>query len=341
MTPGMRSGLLTALPRLPVKRIEFASDYVRKALGKIGIPCSAMAVHEGGNTMFGILNAHKPSGITSRGVVNVVQRLVRPTKLGHAGTLDPLASGVLLICLGQATRLIPYLHELPKHYVGHFLLGRTSLTEDVEGEVQELENPPVPTLSDIETAARSMVGQIEQRPPAYSALKVNGRRAYTLARAGKDFELQPRPIVVHALDVLEYAYPRLTLDIVCGSGTYVRSLGRALAERVGSDAVMSGLVRTAIGHFRLEDAVSPANLSLDSLAQTMQSPLTAVQHLPQIQLEEEEVGRICRGQSIERVILSSKDQQWAAVDPQGRLLAILISAGPQTLRPFRCFAPHS
>src|SRR3972149_1595212 len=122
----------------------------------------------------GILNINKPAGLTSRRVVDMVQRLVRPAKVGHAGTLDPLATGVLVVCVGAATRLIEYVQRMPKSYVGTFLLGRQSPTEDVEGHVVELPNPPIPTLEQIHQAASNLTGNIFQRPPAFSALKING-----------------------------------------------------------------------------------------------------------------------------------------------------------------------
>src|SRR5437868_5550844 len=135
--------------------------------------------------MFALLNVNKPAGITSRDVVNRLQRLVRPAKVGHAGTLDPLATGVLVVCLGQATRLIEYVQQMPKTYHGTFLLGRESDTEDIEGDVKELPNAPRPSRAEIDAALPQFVGRIEQRPPAYSALKVGGERAYDKARRGE------------------------------------------------------------------------------------------------------------------------------------------------------------
>ena len=134
--------------------------------------------------LFGLLNVNKPAGVTSRDVVNRVQRLVRPERVGHAGTLDPLATGVLVVCLGPATRLVEYLQRLRKRYRAAFLLGRTSDTEDIEGQVVELAAPPRPTPAQIAAVLPRFLGQIEQVPPAFSALKLAGRRAYELARAG-------------------------------------------------------------------------------------------------------------------------------------------------------------
>src|SRR4051794_35109294 len=157
--------------------------------------------------MFGLLNIDKPAGLTSRDVVNVVQRLVRPHKVGHAGTLDPLATGVLVVAIGPATRLVEYIQRMAKSYRAVFLLGRTSDTEDIEGKVAELPQAPVPNIEQIESATPRFVGMIDQRPPVYSALKVGGRRAYELARRGETIELAPRRVEVHSIDIVRYAYP--------------------------------------------------------------------------------------------------------------------------------------
>ncbi|MFO1021107.1 MAG: tRNA pseudouridine(55) synthase TruB [Planctomycetales bacterium] len=212
----------------------------------------------------GVLNLNKPAGMTSRQVVDRVQILAGDLKVGHAGTLDPLATGVLLVAVGAGTRLISYLQDKPKHYRGEFLLGRESETEDVEGEVHELPNPPIPSREELEQAASQFVGKIQQVPPRFSAKKIGGRRAYKLARRGKEFELEPRTVVIHALQIVEYEYPKLVLDIHCGSGTYVRSLGRDLARQVGTAAVMSNLERTAIGSFDITRGVSPDDLTLEN-----------------------------------------------------------------------------
>ena len=202
----------------------------------------------------GVVVLNKAAGMTSRAAVDVVKRLVQPARTGHAGTLDPLATGVLVVCVGAATRLIDYVQRAAKRYRGTFLLGRSSPSEDVEGPVTLLADAPRPSLDVIQAAAVRLTGEILQRPPAFSALKIGGRRSYDLARAGQMVEHQPRRVTIHGIEVVDYAYPDLVLDIHCGSGTYVRSLGRDLAESLGTSAVMSGLVRTAIGDFTLDTA---------------------------------------------------------------------------------------
>ncbi len=287
--------------------------------------------------MFGLLNLNKPAGVTSRQVVDVVERLVRPARAGHAGTLDPLATGVLLVCVGQATRLIDYLHRLPKTYVGTFLLGRSSPTDDTDGPVSELPAPPIPELAQLEAAVQQFVGRIQQRPPVYSAVRLGGRRAYDLARRGHQPELAPREVEVYRMKVCSYAYPELTLEIQCSSGTYVRSLGRDLAEALGTAAVMSALVRTAIGQFRIEDALPPEKLNADNISDHLLPAAAAVSMLPQLTLTDEEIARLRNGLAIAKPE-APQAEELAGLDAQGRLVALLTTAAPGVIRPLRNFS---
>lgn len=271
--------------------------------------------------MQGLLNLHKPPGVTSRAVVDQVQRLCSSDKAGHAGTLDPLATGVLIVCIGSATRLIEYVQQLPKRYQAEFLLGQESPTEDIAGDVVCRPNDPQPSLSEIEAKLPQFTGKILQRPPIFSALKIDGKRAYDLARRGKDVDLQPRPVEVYSLTITDYAYPRLALDIRCGSGTYVRSLGRDLAESLGTAAVMSQLARTEIGAFRIEEAVDPARLTRSNLASYLLAPLQAVQGLPKVSLTPEEMIDLGHGRPI--TLRGELESEYAAVSPIGDLFALL------------------
>lgn len=289
-------------------------------------------------SVFGLLNLNKPAGMTSRDAINRVQRLLpRRTKIGHAGTLDPLARGVLVAALGPATRLINYVQRMPKSYTGTFLLGRSSPTEDTDGPIHELTDPPVPTREEVVAAAAGFVGRIEQRPPEFSALKVAGRRAYDLARRGEPVELAARPVDMYTLDVVAYDYPELTLEVRCGSGTYIRSLGRDLARSLGTEAVMSALVRTAIGEFTIDEAVDPTVLDAASLGKHLLPALHAVADLPRIVLSDDELAEIRHGRTIAYRSLpaarcpllaaSSSSAEIAAVDGEGRLAAILVPRG--------------
>jgi tRNA pseudouridine55 synthase len=249
-------------------------------------------------------------------------RVVRPAKTGHAGTLDPLARGVLLIGVGQGTRLVEYVQEMPKHYRATFLLGRSSTTEDIEGHVTLLSGANEPSLDALTRAAAELTGDIQQRPPAFSALKVAGRRAYALARAGEAVELVPRSIHVERIQIVRYAYPELCLDVECGSGTYIRSLGRDLAERVGTAAVMSDLVRTAIGPFHVDAAIDPASLGGNDVADCLLAPVLAVRGLmTECLIAEDDIRRLGHGLGIS--LAGAAAERCAAMDVGGRLVAIL------------------
>jgi tRNA pseudouridine55 synthase len=286
--------------------------------------------------MHGLLNLHKPSGVTSRWVVDRVQRLVRPERAGHAGTLDPLASGVLVVAVGWATRLIEHVQRMPKRYTGTFLLGRSSPTEDIDGEVTLLADAQQPTPEQLGKAVRAHTGVIQQRPPAYSAVKVAGRRAYDLARRGREVDLAPRPVEVYRLRVARYEYPELVLDVECGSGTYVRSLGRDIARWLGTEAVMSALVRTAVGDFWLNDAHDLAALSPETLAAWLSPSALAVHGVPRIDVTDDEAVRLRQGQMISRQA-KCEAAEWAAFDSRGRLVALLQPRPDDRLAPSRVF----
>jgi len=286
--------------------------------------------------MWGVINIDKPYDVTSRDVVDHVQRLVRPARAGHAGTLDPLATGVLVVCVGGATRLIEFVQERPKSYVGTFLLGRSSETEDVESPVTELPAAPIPSRDELTAVFPQFLGEILQRPPAYSALKVGGRRAYALARRGEHVELQPRAIVVHRLELVRYEYPELVLQIDCGSGTYVRSLGRDIAAALGTAAVMSALRRTAIGSFTAETACQLHDLTAQTLEDRLLPPVRAVEHLPTVRLSPAQIEEIAHGRAIQAVP-SAPGPYAAAIDASGNLLATLRTIRPGLLSPHRNF----
>jgi tRNA pseudouridine55 synthase len=272
---------------------------------------------------FGVLNVYKPAGLTSRDAVDRVERLVRPAKAGHAGTLDPLATGVLVICVGQATRLIRFVQQMRKRYLATFLLGQSSETDDVEREVVAIPNAVVPTRALIDSTLPQFVGEIQQRPPAHSAIKIAGRRAYKLARKGVNLDLAARTVTIHQLDVLRYEYPELDLDIECGSGTYIRALGRDLGNALGTAAVMSALERTAIGPFCAEDALDLDKFSTENLDWHIRSALIAVEDLPRVTLTDAELIEIRYGRWIVMPRMAESETEWAAVDAADRLVAIL------------------
>ena len=254
-------------------------------------------------TLSGIVNVDKPAGMTSHDVVDAVRRMAGQRKVGHSGTLDPLASGVLLVCLGQATRVVEYLMAGCKSYHATILLGQTTTTYDVEGEVITTGGRTDFSRTEIEAALAGFVGPIEQVPPIYSALKQQGQPLYKLARQGKEVERLPRSVEIYDLELLGWIPPALTVRVTCSPGTYVRSLAHDLGQRLGSGACLCGLVRLRSGRFSLEEAVS-----LERLEEAFQHgqegdyllPLDeALLDLPALVLTQADTKRIIQGQAVE------------------------------------------
>jgi tRNA pseudouridine55 synthase len=245
--------------------------------------------------MFAVLD--KPAGLTSRDAVDHAQTWFPRTKLGHAGTLDPAATGVLVVAVGPtATRLIEYVQRQDKVYRTTFHLGATSTTDDADGEIARYDSPRDPPSRDqVECTLRQFLGTIEQVPPAYSAAKVQGVRAYTKARRGEEVALAPRPVTIHRIDVLRYDYPELDLEITCGKGTYIRSLARDLGQRLGIGGYVSTLRRTRTGPFTLDHAI-PWDTSPDQARSHMLPLLMAITDLPRLELTAAELTRLRQGQ---------------------------------------------
>ncbi len=288
--------------------------------------------------MHGILNINKPPNLSSRDVVNIVQKLIRPVKTGHAGTLDPLAEGVLVIPVGHATKLIEYIQRLPKTYKAKFVLGKTSDTEDTCGVVTDLIDPPQPTREQIEAALPLFQGTVSQVPPIYSALKVQGKRAYDLARQGREVKLEARDVEVYSIKILAYHYPDLWVEIHCGSGTYVRSLGRDLARALGTEAVMAQLTRTAIGDFRIDQAVKPIlGFDLAAVQKNLSPAVRAVQDLPKVTIDQEAVVRLSQGKQIE-IPLPHATGEVAALTDEGDLVAVIKPGKESGWRSVKNFA---
>lgn len=204
----------------------------------------------------GILNIDKPQGFTSHDLVVKVRQASGMRRVGHAGTLDPLATGVLLICFGQATRIADYLMESPKVYRAQVRLGIKTDTGDAEGKVISHSDPSEVTLQEIEGALASFRGRIQQIPPIYSALKKEGVPLYRLARQGVAFEPTPREVEIFRLEVLDWAPPLLEIEVTSSPGTYIRALARDLGDKLGCGAHLSRLVRLACGRFTLEEAAT-------------------------------------------------------------------------------------
>ncbi|MEY3460149.1 MAG: tRNA pseudouridine synthase [Planctomycetota bacterium] len=298
------------------------------------------------SNLFGLLNLNKLVGMTSREVVNRVQRLVRPLKAGHAGTLDPMASGVLLVCIGDATRLVSRLQEFSKTYTAEFLLGRSSDTDDSTGNICIHPEPAVrPTPEQLVEELQQLTGVIAQVPPTFSAVHVGGRRAYQLARRGESPDLQPRDIVVHSIQMHEYSWPKLRLTIECGSGTYIRSIARDLGRKLGCGAVMSELERTRIGPFQIADSLDLDHLSPNTISESLICPLQIVGHLPRYRCVEQDLVDIRCGRQLmidqSRLSVSEELSPGAAVvlsvgDPP-QLIAIAEVAENHRVQPRTVF----
>ncbi len=206
--------------------------------------------------MDGLINLNKPVGITSAKALYRVRSITKVRKSGHAGTLDPAADGVLVLCLGRATKLVEALMDQPKVYRSTARLDVTSATYDAEKELVPVPVDTPPTREAVETAAGHLEGTIEQVPPAFSALKVKGRPAYKLAAEGHDVKLEPRPVQVYWLHVHAYAWPTLDFEMCCGRGTYVRALIRDWGAALGLGGCLMSLTRRAVGRLTVEDAVT-------------------------------------------------------------------------------------
>jgi tRNA pseudouridine55 synthase len=269
----------------------------------------------------GLLNLNKPIGVTSRDVVDLVARPLRKVKVGHAGTLDPLASGVLVVCVGAATRLIEYVQRMPKTYRTRIRLGATSDTLDADGQVVETLDPRIPTESEVLAALATQLGTIDQRPPDFSALKIGGKRAYDLARSGQPVVLAPRPVTIMRVELLSYGWPYLDLEIDCGSGTYIRSIARDVGEALGCGGLIEVLTRTRIGSFTLETALDPDRLDREAIVRSLRSPIEAVSALPRVILTAEQAGAIAQGRPIETEGPHAGGE-FALIGPDGALFAI-------------------
>jgi tRNA pseudouridine55 synthase len=293
--------------------------------------------------MFGLLNLRKPPGPTSHDVVALVRRrLAGEVKVGHTGTLDPFAEGVLVLCLGPATRLAGYVQAQPKRYTAQITLGAVSNTDDPTGQVTAVQAAQPPSEERLREALGTFVGTIEQIPPAHSAVHVAGRRAYKLARAGKNLDLAPRSVVVHRIDVLSYAYPQLDLDISCGGGTYIRALARDIGSALGCGGYCGRLNRTAVGPFTVDQAVAPEDVDP---ARHLLPAVLALGDMPHLTLDASSCLRLAMGQPIR---LSSVDPgtnfapatELAVLNEQEGLVAIGILADDRlTLRPVKVFPP--
>jgi tRNA pseudouridine55 synthase len=286
----------------------------------------------------GFLVIDKPAGITSRRAVDIAAKwLPRKTKIGHTGTLDPLATGVLVLCVGRATRLATFVQEQRKTYVAEIVLGARSLTLDGEGPITPTSDAVPTDRATVECALAEFVGEIEQIPPAFSAVKSGGTRSYALARRGLNRSLPPRPVRIFRIDLLEYAYPALRIEVECGKGTYLRSLARDLGERIDCGGYLASLRRTRVGSFLVDDALPLDSDPKEAVSRLI--PMTAaVSRLPAVWVSQQEAARLRHGNRLRRADPCEGDTV-AVFDESGEFIAVAQNVdGGAILKPSRVFS---
>jgi tRNA pseudouridine55 synthase len=280
--------------------------------------------------------------MTSRDLVNIVSGCINAgvprqerLKVGHAGTLDPLATGVLIVGVGPAVRLMPYFSELSKRYLATFRLGQCSDSGDLEGEIRSHPELRMPDRQAIEASAQQCIGRITQVPPAHSAIWVDGVRAYKRQRSGQTFEMPSRQVQVDSILVTRFEPPEFDADIVCGGGTYIRTLGMDIARGAGTVALMSSLRRVAVGPFRIEDALSVDQIRKGPVVPMLMPTRLAVTNLTQFDVSREDSERLGNGVAVDgpkpetTEPTSSFSQESAAIGPDGHLRAIVYWRGGQ------------
>jgi tRNA pseudouridine55 synthase len=276
------------------------------------------------NAISGVLVIDKPVGMTSHDVVQVVRKGTNIRRAGHTGTLDPRASGVLIVLVGPAVRLSEYVSASDKRYQAVITLGKTTDTYDEDGKQMSAAEVTV-TEEQFETELKTFIGDIEQVPPPYSAVKVQGRKAYEMAREGEEVDLAPRIISVYSLEMLEWAPPEVVIDIFCSSGTYVRSLAHDLGERLGCGATLTGLRRTKSGRFTLRDAVPLRKLneafSDGTWYQYLIPAAEALSDWPALELSNDEMETVRHGNRI--TAIPNPEKKARGISQQGELVALL------------------
>ncbi len=269
--------------------------------------------------MFGFLNIYKPSGITSHDVISILRKITKIKQIGHTGTLDPFAEGVLPVCIGKATRLIEYLDD-EKAYIGTIQLGKSTTTYDTEGDIVKTSSKKV-NLQDIETVLKNFTGEIEQLPPIYSAIKIKGKKLYEYARAGESVDIQPRKINIKHLDIIRWNPETMQLElyIECSKGTYIRSLANDIGESLEVYGHLIKLVRAKAGCFELKNAIKLENIkTTDDVFANLINPLECLNY-PVYYVNNDEYQLIANGNPIKTncdskaIILTNSENRIIAV----------------------------
>lgn len=269
--------------------------------------------------MFGVLNIYKPAGITSHDVVSVLRKITKIKQIGHTGTLDPFAEGVLPVCIGKATRLIEYLDD-EKAYIGTIQLGKSTTTYDTEGDIVKTSNKKV-SLQDIESVLKNFIGEIEQFPPIYSAIKINGKKLYEYARAGESVDIQPRKVNIKDFKITSWNPETMQLElyIECSKGTYIRSLANDIGESLEVYGHLIKLVRAKAGCFELKNAIKLENITTaDDVSANLINPLECLNY-PVYSVNNDEYQLIANGNPIKTtydsktIILTNNENRIIAV----------------------------
>ena len=292
----------------------------------------------------GILVVDKPIGPTSHDIVGLVRRLAATKRVGHGGTLDPFASGVLPVFLGRATRVVEFHLADRKAYRATICFGASSTTDDLEGELTPSDSP-APTRDAVEAALPTFTGLISQRPPAYSAIKVGGRRAYAMARAGETVELKEREVTIDSFTITSWddddpERPIAIDDVICSAGTYVRALARDLGTAVGSSAYLGALRRTAAGAFGEDGAITLDAVRVatadgpEGLVSLLRPVDSGLDRFGRVELDDSEVEAVAKGQYVKPASgIPGPGDHYRLVDRSGRLVAIAVPAGGGRLAP--------
>lgn len=251
-----------------------------------------------GNVLFGFLNIYKPAEMTSHDVVNVLRRVTKIKQIGHTGTLDPFAQGVLPICIGKATRLIEYLDD-EKEYLAEISFGKSTDTYDIEGEVTSKCESKL-TQNDILEGLKAFEGEIMQTPPIYSALKVKGKKLYEYARAGEEVKIEPRKVTIEKIELKNFDEKNQKVDVLikCSKGTYIRSIAHDLGQDIGTGAHLSKLIRTQAGKFFVDNSIALDEIkTIEDVEKNLINPLDML-NLATVEINEEEHKKVLMGQGV-------------------------------------------
>ena len=269
--------------------------------------------------MDGVFNVLKPPGMTSHDVIGFLRRALNTKKIGHGGTLDPDAAGVLPVFAGAATRLLSYAMEGRKQYIAEFTLGEQCDTGDDSGTVVKTMPVPELTVAQLQEVLQGFLGQQLQMPPMYSAVKINGQKLYQLARKGVEVERQARPIEIYKLELLDFTSTKFTVAVECSKGTYIRVLGEDIATALGTCGTMSFLLRTQVGSYLLNEAHTLQEIAANPQG-CCAEPISAVSHLPQLALTANQAARITNG--VRTTVNGTADGQYALLGPENEFLGI-------------------